>query len=310
MCRLKEFRIFVAAYEERSFSSAARRENATQSGVSQQIQKLEAQLRVKLFIRSAKSIVPTPAGDAYYHHCIELLQMHDNASKSLERFRGLGGEVSVGMTPWMSRNILAPALSRFADRHPNVSLKIVEGSSRGLVERTRSGAISFSLVTNDGDYEGTVLAESPAALVARARNASVSTFVAEHSRYASLKVIVPPRQTTWRKVVEAYFVKHKLHVQQTMEISSTSSIVSLVASSDWVSILPTIVATADVEHSRIVAHALPDAPTLKVISAVAQEPGSEAAELFRRMLESEVTRLNRESQALHSLRQLSLQDSL
>jgi hypothetical protein len=38
---LRDIRIFVAAYEERSFTVAAVREHATQSGVSQHIRKLE-----------------------------------------------------------------------------------------------------------------------------------------------------------------------------------------------------------------------------------------------------------------------------
>jgi DNA-binding transcriptional LysR family regulator len=38
---LRDIRLFIAAYEERSFTAAATRENATQSGVSQHIRKLE-----------------------------------------------------------------------------------------------------------------------------------------------------------------------------------------------------------------------------------------------------------------------------
>ena len=54
---LRDIRIFVAAYEERSFTAAAIREHATQSGVSQHIRKLEEGFRVKLFSRDRKSVV-------------------------------------------------------------------------------------------------------------------------------------------------------------------------------------------------------------------------------------------------------------
>jgi LysR family transcriptional regulator, nitrogen assimilation regulatory protein len=37
---LRQIRLFVAAYEEGSFTAAAHRENATQSGVSQHIHQL------------------------------------------------------------------------------------------------------------------------------------------------------------------------------------------------------------------------------------------------------------------------------
>ena len=55
---LRDIRIFVAAYEERSFTAAAVREHATQSGVSQHIRKLEEGFRVKLFSREKGQVAP------------------------------------------------------------------------------------------------------------------------------------------------------------------------------------------------------------------------------------------------------------
>ena len=63
---LRSIQVFVAAYEERSFTAAAKREHATQSGVSQHVRKLEERLGAKLFSRDRGCVVPTPAGEAYY----------------------------------------------------------------------------------------------------------------------------------------------------------------------------------------------------------------------------------------------------
>ena len=91
----RDIRLFVAAYEERSFTAAAKRENATQSGVSQHIRKLEDSLRVKLFVRDKGRVVPTPAGDSYYRHCIELLHTHAKATTAVRRHgTGLDGNSS------------------------------------------------------------------------------------------------------------------------------------------------------------------------------------------------------------------------
>ena len=67
----RSIQLFVAAYEEQSFTVAAQREHATQSGVSQHVSDLEDSLGVKLFFRSVGSVHPTPAGTAYYSACIE-----------------------------------------------------------------------------------------------------------------------------------------------------------------------------------------------------------------------------------------------
>ena len=50
---LRDIRLFIAVYEERSFTAAAKRENATQSGVSQHIRKIEDRFGVTLFTRDA-----------------------------------------------------------------------------------------------------------------------------------------------------------------------------------------------------------------------------------------------------------------
>jgi len=64
---IHDMRLFAAVYEELSFTGAAIREAATQSGVSKHIGKLEDLLGVRLFTRSKTAgIAATPAADVYY----------------------------------------------------------------------------------------------------------------------------------------------------------------------------------------------------------------------------------------------------
>ena len=55
---------FVTLCETGHFTRAAARLNMTQPGLSQHIQKLEAQLGKPLLSRDGKSFIPTPAGEA------------------------------------------------------------------------------------------------------------------------------------------------------------------------------------------------------------------------------------------------------
>ena len=67
---LRQIRAVIAVCEEGSFTRAAARENATQSGISQHVAAVERTLGVKLFERSADGVTPTPAGLRYYKHCV------------------------------------------------------------------------------------------------------------------------------------------------------------------------------------------------------------------------------------------------
>ena len=143
----RDIRLFVAAYEERSFTAAARRENATQSGVSQHVRKLEDSLGVSLFVRSKGRVVATPAGDSYYRHCIELLNAHAKATADVRRHgAGLQGDIVIGLMPTMTRCALAPVLARFIDNHPNVVVRVVEGYSAALTEQVLAGQLEFAVV--------------------------------------------------------------------------------------------------------------------------------------------------------------------
>ena len=68
---LRQVRAVIAVCEEGSFTRAAERENATQSGISQHVAAVERALKIKLFERSSTGVLPTPAGLRYYRRCVE-----------------------------------------------------------------------------------------------------------------------------------------------------------------------------------------------------------------------------------------------
>ena len=60
---IHQLRYFVAVAEEGSFSRAAAREHVAEPSLSQQIQKLEAEMDQRLFDRLSRSVVVTEAGN-------------------------------------------------------------------------------------------------------------------------------------------------------------------------------------------------------------------------------------------------------
>src|SRR5258708_31933256 len=122
---LRQVRAVIAVCEEGSFTRAAARENATQSGISQHVAAVERALKVKLFERSSSGVVPTPAGLRYYRRCVEavgLLHTPGEGARAPAGFvtRGL----RIGLMPTFTRARPAPPLTRFLARHPDVQLHI------------------------------------------------------------------------------------------------------------------------------------------------------------------------------------------
>jgi len=175
---LRDFRIFVAAYEERCFTAAASREQATQSGEAQHIGKLEERFALKLFLRQGGAIAPTPAGEFYYRQCSTVLRAQDEAAQGVKRFAtGLESEIAVGLMPTMTRCVLAPALNAFLALHPNVRVRLVEAYSAVLTQMVRIAELQFAIVPAFPAWAGLncrSFARTPEVLMRRAGRGSIS----------------------------------------------------------------------------------------------------------------------------------------
>ncbi|MCS0496292.1 LysR family transcriptional regulator [Ancylobacter sp. MQZ15Z-1] len=251
---LRDVRLFVAVYEELSFTAAAERENATQSGVSQHIRKIEDRFGVKLFARGGGSVQPTPAGESYYRHCIELLRLNEMANRSVGRFgAGLDGEMVVGLMPTMTRSVLAPALARFVDLHPNVGVRIWEAYSANLTQQVRAGELAFAIVpasTGTVGVRTTRFAFTPEVLVSGARAGREHMKPVRLADLGPLKVVVPSGQNARRANIETYLASNGVAVERRLELDAMMGTLDFVASTDWVAILPGLMMAEEAERAR------------------------------------------------------------
>ena len=168
---LRQIRAVIAVCEEGSFTRAAARENATQSGISQHVAAVERTLGVKLFERSAAGVKPTPAGLRYYKRCVEAVGQLESANEEVRGFASrVTGDLRIGLIPTLTRAALAPTLEQFVPRYPDVRLHIVEGYSGSLTDMVLADELDFAVVPT---FEGRVGLKSR--LIVRDREMLVSS---------------------------------------------------------------------------------------------------------------------------------------
>jgi LysR family transcriptional regulator, nitrogen assimilation regulatory protein len=294
---LRDFSLFVAVYEERSFTGAAVREHATQSGVSQHVRKLEDSLGVQLFVRGKGLISPTPAGDKLYRRCIEMLRLHEAALRSVKGYaKGIDGEVVVGLMPTMTRCVLAPVLTRFIDANANVRVKIVEGYSATLTQNIRAGELDFAIVPAFAGAPGLksrLFLRTPEVLVSGASSPLTHLAPVSLAGLGPLKLVVPGKLNTRRDTIETYCASNGVEIERIVELDAMLGTLDFVAHSDWVSILPGIMMAID-------------SPTLKVnpiagpalwLDLVLIEPSrrmmTDGAQAFLALLDAQSQRSNK-----------------
>lgn len=140
--------LFATVATEGSFTRAAARLNLAQPWLSAQIRKLELELGISLFIRSASGIELTPEGESLLPHALEISEA---ATKFRQKARKMGAEnlriVRIGS------HLSAFALPKlvelndtFTQRVPQYAITIERGSSPELLAQLRNGELDVAAV--------------------------------------------------------------------------------------------------------------------------------------------------------------------
>jgi DNA-binding transcriptional LysR family regulator len=133
-------RTFVAVVDHGGFHRAADRLNLTQSTVSQQIKRLEAETRRPLLRRTTRSVALTDDGEMLLGDARRLLQLEEAARHRLAAPR-LSGTVRLGVVEEIAGGSLPSALGRFAALHSGVKLEVQIGVSAELIEQLNAGRL-------------------------------------------------------------------------------------------------------------------------------------------------------------------------
>jgi DNA-binding transcriptional LysR family regulator len=295
---LRDIRLFIAAYEERSFTAAAVRENATQSGVSQHIRKLENSFQVQLFSREKGRVAPTPAGDSFYRQCIEVLRTHDAADRAVRVYaKGLAGEIVIGLMPTMTRCVLAPVLARFIAVHPNIVVRVVEGYSASLTQQVQAGELDFAVVPSFSGAPGLksrLFLRTPELLVSAPDAARTHLAPVRLASQGPLKVVVPGKINTRRRLLETYFASNGVEIERLLELDAMLGTLDFVSRTDWVTVLPGIMMADQTEQRLFTVNPIVD-PAFSldlVLIEPSRRPLGPAAQAFFEMLEAGAAELN------------------
>lgn len=255
---LRQITAFVGVYEEGSFNKAARRLNATQSGLSMQIQNLENSLGVSLFDRSVRGVTPTIAGRRLYVKSIDILRSMEDARLEMKAISGtVSGAIRVGLMPTFTRGLLAPAMVEFLADFPNVEMRVVEAYSASLTQEVADEALDFAIVPRALNREGlkvSYLGVDREILVASPSHGLEHLKRADFTALGPLKLAMPAKGNARRDRFDEYASVHGLKIKSLLDLDAMIATLELVAYSDWMTILPATICLNDLDGTHRTLH--------------------------------------------------------
>ena len=124
---LRHLRYFTAVAQELSFSEAAKKLFVAQPAISQQIAFLEDELGVKLFHRSKRHVILTPAGNIFYREAVKILNQSEIAiDQAVRASKGLLGYLNIGFLGPPVLHFLPDLVKDFRALFPGIKINLYE----------------------------------------------------------------------------------------------------------------------------------------------------------------------------------------
>lgn len=174
MPNIRQFQCAQALARHGHFGRAADAIGITQSGLTQNIQRLEAHYEVQLFVRDRSGVALTVFGEIVVRGAHQVLDRVDAIDREVQLLNNLEtGQLNVGVDPMLANSLLAPALTRLLASHPQLRFKVVSGGEVESLPKLRAHEIDLYLgfVRNGAEHHlETIELELNAPLVVAAPN--------------------------------------------------------------------------------------------------------------------------------------------
>ena len=157
---LTELKYIVAVAREKHFGRAADACHVSQPTLSVAIKKLEEELDVKLFERSANEVAVTPLGEEIVRQAQSVLEQAANIKEIAKRGKDpLAGPLKLGVIYTIGPYLLPSLVRQAISRTPQMPLMLQENFTVKLLEELRTGEIDCAILAEP--FPDTNLAIAP-----------------------------------------------------------------------------------------------------------------------------------------------------
>jgi len=138
----RQLKYFIAVAEERNIGRAAARLHISQPPLTRQIQQLEEEFGAQLFLRTARGVELTQAGEIFLR---DARNIRDLMQQAVERVREAGqgkrGKMDIGIFGSGILDVIPKVLHAFRARHPDVQIALHQMSKKEQIEALRQHRI-------------------------------------------------------------------------------------------------------------------------------------------------------------------------
>lgn len=252
---LFDLETFVVVVRERSFSRAATKLHRTQPAMSQAVRRLEQSVGEPLLDRSSRDGTLTDAGRVLHEYAQKLLNLRDEARRSLVDLRETQqGRLVMAANEFTSHYLLR-ALHEFRRVCPMIKITVQRSLGSRIPDEVLSHAVEMGVVSYapiDPLLRSIAVYRDELAFLvypkhplAKAKSVSIRQLGAES--FVAHNVPSPYRA----KVLQA-FARHKTPLNMDVELPTIEAIKNFIAMGNGVALVPAICVEADLARGDLI----------------------------------------------------------
>lgn len=147
MLETRQLQVFLAIWENRSFSRAALSVHLSQPTVSGHIRSLEEVLGARLFDRSGRDVTPTKAGQLLHGFARQIFRLQAQAEREMALFLGREkGTLELGGSNIPGQYILPELVGKFKKDLPQIRITLKIGDTSTIAGSVASGELELGMV--------------------------------------------------------------------------------------------------------------------------------------------------------------------
>ena len=257
---LWQLKIFVTVVKEQSFSKASDTIHLSQPTVSSHIKELEKHFQCRLLDRLGKKTEPTRAGWILFEHAQKLLTLREATESAMQEFIGCTrGPLIIGGSTIPAGYILPGLLGPFTKAYPNISVHLVSGDTRQIIEDVKYGRVEMGVVgaktLDPAVAQETLLADEMKLIIPGDHPWARRTAVDLDQLVKAPFIAREPGSGTWqsisRAMTDAGMSTDQLNIKVTM--GSSISVIQGILNRMGISILSTTAVADDIAKGRLAA---------------------------------------------------------
>ena len=240
--KITSLKAIVAAIEEGSLRSAARRLGTSQPALTKLVRELEIELSVPLLQRHSKGVVATAQGQVLFEHAQRVLSELSTATDLIQQMDGkMKGDLNIAAVPVAMMLLIPETLRTYSRAFPEIRLRVSEEMFVEQLQKLRKGEVDLVV---GGIPEGLPLGEFITESLMETRMVVVAR---QGSRHARAKKLADLANEPWiytgnsqqNGYAKSLFEMHGMPPPPAgAMVNSTLALLALLGSADLLGLMP------------------------------------------------------------------------